>query len=64
MLLKKNVVQVAVCEEDTCDQNDKPSNPPAPMTPYLLPLLPYLTQPAFTCSKLTKATLEQGAKYV
>ena len=33
MLLKKNVVQVAVCEEDTCDQNDKPSNPPAPMPP-------------------------------
>ena len=24
----------------------------------------YFTQPAFTCSKLTKETVEQGVKYV
>ena len=24
----------------------------------------YISQPAFTCSKLTKETLEQGMKYV
>ena len=31
---------------------------------YLSNLAEYLSQPAFTCSKLTIETLEQGAKYV
>ena len=31
---------------------------------HILEALEYVTQPAFTCSKLTTETLEEGVKYV
>ena len=31
---------------------------------HILEVLEYVTQPAFTCSKLTTETLEEGVKYV